>query len=117
MPSQRRRKPLHAYFPPDLAESVRHRIARLEVRRSDYFAILLRNAIYSGRPKIVTLSEPELSDRVREDFPFSLTPRLQADATEFARDRGGTVSRLLEELASRDVAAPEAGLVIWPRGR
>lgn len=117
MPSARHSKPLHAYFPPDLVRVMEKRIAGLGLRRSDYFAILLRNAVYFDQPRVASIKVVEKGDLVRDDMAFSIDIDLWDASTVFAKSRNGTLSNLLEMLVTADTASPSSPLSIWPSQR
>lgn len=77
-----------------------------------YFAILLRNHLNAAPPRKIALPDTGTGQQVRERIPFSVPLDLWREADAIATRAGGTVSLLVEALATADLQSPGAGLTI-----
>lgn len=111
-----RRHPAHIYLPPSLVVSVKGRAKQLDLPLSSYFKILLRNFVYAGSPRTIELPAEKPSAQVRERLPFSVSPQLWADAEMAAGRIGGTVSLLVQALATAELLSPSPDFTICARG-
>jgi hypothetical protein len=112
-----RRYPAHVYLPPLLVAIVRPRAAQLDLPLSNYFSILLRNYLFGGVPSAISLPKDKPTAQVRERLPFSVKPAVWSDAEDAARRLGGSVSLLVEALATHDCASGRHEFTIWPASR
>jgi len=111
------RVPTKVYFSESNTKASRARAEAFELPHSTYHAILLRNEVYAGVPGIAGLPPISTADeQVRVEIPLSLSAKLYKAATNYAKARGGTVSRLLEELVERDTTRG-GPLTIYPVGK
>lgn len=103
-------------MPPLLVAAARPRAKQLDLPLSTYFAVLLRNHLYARRPAAIELPSDEPSAEVRERIPFSVQPALWSDAENAAARLGGTVSLLVEALATAEILSPSPDLIVCARG-
>jgi len=93
-----------AKLPPSLFFRIERRATRLSIKANTYLTILLSNFLLKPVQFRIRSGRARMEKEKRVPIPLSLPVKLRKEATDMARDRGGSFTALLEELAERDLA-------------